>query len=149
MNGVKVDGQRIVDNRILTDGDQVMVGATALLFQEGGREEKSPQVGSGARAARRARLLSSNGDNHVLASETLLGRAVTSDIVVDDPGVSTKHARIVAPDATTYYLEDLDSATGTWLNGERVAPRRRELLADEDRIGLGAQEFRFQTGAAL
>ena len=64
-------------------------------------------LAGGRSLPRRARLVTPDGQEHVLASETLIGRAVTSDIVLQDPGVATKHARIVAPDAATYYLEAL------------------------------------------
>jgi pSer/pThr/pTyr-binding forkhead associated (FHA) protein len=144
-NGIKVGGQRIDGNRVLTDGDQIVIGATVLVFQESGREEKPAAVMG---VLRRGRLVTANGEEYVLASETLIGRAVTSDLVLDDPGVSTRHARIIAPDAVTYDLEDLDSAGGTWLNGQRLAPRLRTRLADGDRLRIGGQELRFQAGAS-
>ncbi len=144
-NGTKINGLRVDGNRVLTDGDQLLIGATTVVFQEGGREDAVPVGLTGA--PRRARLLTAGGEEHVLASETLLGRAVTSDIILDDPNISTKHARIVAPDAATYYLEDLDNPGGTWLNGRRLTPRERVLLADGDRLRLGSQDLRFVMGA--
>lgn len=153
-NGTRVGVQRVEGNRVLHDGDQITIGATNLVFQESGREIENPAGAHGVRPApapataapRRARLVTGGGDEHVLASETLIGRAVTSDIVLDDPGVSTKHARVVAPDAATYYVEDLDSAGGTWLNGERLAPRQRVRLAEGDTLRLSAYELRFSGG---
>lgn len=148
-NGTRVGAQRVEGNRVLRDGDQITIGATNLVFQESGAEVSPAPAGLGAGSAalRRARLVTGGGEEHVLASETLIGRAVTSDIVLDDPGVSTKHARVIAPDAATYYVEDLDSAGGTWLNGERLAPRQRVRLAEGDTLKLGAYELRFSGGA--
>jgi ABC-type multidrug transport system ATPase subunit len=51
----------------------------------------------------------------------------------DDPMVSGQHAKIVRL-SDRYVLIDLDSSTGTFLNGRRV---ERERLADGDVIGLG------------
>ena len=146
-NGVKVNGQRIDGNRVLRGDDQLTVGATTLVFREGGWEDSAPAAEGPV--MRRARLVADDGEEHVLASETLIGRAVTSDVVLEDPRVATRHARVVAPDAGTYYLEDLDSADGTWLNGRRLAGRQRTLLADGDRVRVGGRELRFQAGTRL
>ena len=75
-----------------------------------------------------------------------MGRAVTSDIVLPDPGVATKHARIVAPDAGTYYLEPLAEELDTLLNGRPLTPGRRVLLADGDELTLGRVTLRFLGG---
>lgn len=145
-NGTRVGAQRVEGNRVLHDGDQITIGGTQLIFHESGAEAPAAPNSGGA-GLRRARLITGGGEAHVLASETLIGRAVTSDIVLDDPGVSTKHARVVAPDAATYYVEDLDSASGTWLNGQRLTPHERVRLAEGDTLRLGAYELRFSGGA--
>lgn len=142
-NGVKVNGQRIDGNRTLADEDALTIGGTTLVFQVGGREETAAPSPV---EPRRARLILANGEAHVLASETLIGRAVTSDIVLADPSVSMKHARIISPDPTTYSLEDLESGAGTWLNGERLLAARRAPLAAGDLINFGTTKVRFQLG---
>jgi diguanylate cyclase (GGDEF)-like protein len=72
---------------------------------------------------------------------TSLGRMPGCTIVVDDPSVSRRHACLVREPGTTFRVEDLDSANGTFVNGQRV---RRASLASGDRIRLGRDtHFRF------
>jgi len=150
-NGVKVGGLPIRDNRGLKGGDEIQIGQTRLLFQqaeaaseaEGEARAPRPSAAVGGEPPRRARLIDARGLSHVLASETLIGRGVTADIVLEDPSVSTKHARIIAPDFATYYLEDLGSEQGSKINGVRVTPGQRTLLAPGDALTFGAAELRF------
>ncbi|MDB4994123.1 MAG: domain/GGDEF domain protein, partial [Myxococcaceae bacterium] len=68
------------------------------------------------------------------AGETVLGRSLEAAIRLADEGVSRRHARIVV-DVGRVFLQDLDSANGTFLNGE---PCNVALIKDGDRIQLGA-----------
>ncbi len=148
-NGVRVGARRVEGNRVLRDGDEIGIGETRLVFQQA--DARPPEAAAPAPAAippRRARLVAADGEAHVLASETLIGRAVTSDIVLADPSVSTKHARIVSPDAATYLLEDLGGEAGTTVNGRALPPGRRLPLADGDVLRLGSAEMRFVAGDA-
>lgn len=56
------------------------------------------------------------------------------DMVLVDDAVSPEHARISIAHGTVA-IEDLDSASGTYVNGERV---RRAVLAPGDRVTIGA-----------
>jgi two-component system cell cycle response regulator len=66
--------------------------------------------------------------------ETVIGCAAEADIRVLDDGVSRRHARIVLDDEEVC-IEDLESVTGTLLNGDRV---RRVVLRDGDQIQIGS-----------
>jgi len=68
-----------------------------------------------------------NGD------EIILGRTASS-FPIYDRGVSGRHTRIFRRQGA-FWIEDLDSTNGTFVNGARVV-RCRELL-DGDRIQLG------------
>ena len=62
-----------------------------------------------------------------------VGRAPGADIWLRDDGVSREHARI-EHDGRDYWIKDLGSANGTYVEGQRVD---RKALADGDIIQLG------------
>lgn len=63
------------------------------------------------------------------------GRGTDADVVVIDHSMSRQHARIVF-DAGEWLVEDLGARNGTYLNGERIANRRR--IGPNDVLKLGA-----------
>ena len=67
--------------------------------------------------------------------ELILGREQGSaDFVIDDPGVSRRHARVVA-DNGGVIVEDLGSSNGTYVNGERIAGPVELGAGDEVQVG--------------
>jgi pSer/pThr/pTyr-binding forkhead associated (FHA) protein len=64
-----------------------------------------------------------------------MGRAALNDLVLDQPGVSRQHAGIRG-DSEGYWIADLGSRNGTFVNGERLKSEPR-LLRNFDRIELG------------
>lgn len=71
----------------------------------------------------------------------LFGRSLQADVVLVDPTASREHARLTAT-GQGVLIEDLDSATGTWVNGIRVD---RLLLQTGDRLQIGTQQWAFET----
>jgi pSer/pThr/pTyr-binding forkhead associated (FHA) protein len=72
-----------------------------------------------------------------VGSGLVLGRE-QADVVIDDPGVSRRHA-VIRPVQDGLEIEDLDSLNGTWVNGRRIATATR--LAPGDRVTLGDSYF--------
>jgi len=64
---------------------------------------------------------------------TVLGRGSEADIVVDDPGVSRRHAEIRLDDGSAV-VRDLGSTNGTFVDGERASTAR---LSDGSSITIG------------
>jgi hypothetical protein len=58
-------------------------------------------------------------------------------------GVSRRHALIWCDDSN-FFVKDLDSTNGTYLNGRRLRPREQHLLVSGDVLRLGALEVRVQ-----
>jgi hypothetical protein len=52
-------------------------------------------------------------------NEIYLGRDITNDIVINDPEISRKHARLTYQSGG-YLLEDLGSTNGTFIDGQRI-----------------------------
>ena len=75
-----------------------------------------------------------------LDDEIFLGRGNDNEIVIKDPYISKKHLKIIE-DEGNYYLEDLNSANGTYINGDRIMDVVE--LANGDRIKIGQVEFLF------
>jgi diguanylate cyclase (GGDEF)-like protein len=67
-------------------------------------------------------------------AEMVIGRASDADILLDDEGVSRRHAKIVARSDGTAQLVDLNSTNGTFSNGVRVDA---QALRDGDKIQIG------------
>ncbi|MCC7475972.1 MAG: SpoIIE family protein phosphatase [Pirellulales bacterium] len=74
---------------------------------------------------------------------TVLGRSADCEIPLDVPAVSRRHAAIVQ-ERGHFFLEDLQSRNGTYLNDTRVT--ERTPLGEGDRLLVCDQEFRFYTG---
>ncbi len=70
-----------------------------------------------------------------------IGRSPDADVRIEDQYSSGVHARVYARSGA-YYVEDMSSTNGTYLNGSRLdgeAP-----LSDLDEIRIGDTEFRFE-----
>jgi hypothetical protein len=62
-----------------------------------------------------------------------VGRDDTCDLVIPDRQISRQHVRIYRQDEA-YFVEDLDSRNGTWVNNQQLKGTRR--LYDNDEINL-------------
>lgn len=90
-------------------------------------------------AASSPRLIVRHGPNPnqeypLVLTSNIVGREPINDVVFSDPEVSRRHARIVAQN-NSYYIEDLGSTNGTFVNGRRINAITR--LSNGDIIDLG------------
>jgi serine phosphatase RsbU (regulator of sigma subunit) len=95
----------------------------------------SPGSASAARVPSLAVINPSGNRSRVLVDPLpfLIGRQGDNHLVLRDNRISRTHARIVAENGD-YFLEDLNSSHGVFLNGRRVT---REKLSGSDRIDFG------------
>jgi two-component system cell cycle response regulator len=78
--------------------------------------------------------------------ETTIGRSEDSPVRLHDEGVSRRHARILRI-GNDVWLEDLESANGTRVNGDAIV---RQRLYDGDKIDVGGRTvLRFAHSDAL
>lgn len=97
----------------------------------------------------RARLVSraagASAEHALGGRKVAVGSDPANDLVIEHSTVSRRHA-ILTRRAGSYYLTDLGSTNGTYLNGRRLgAPAR---LRSGDELRFGALRFTFARGAA-
>ncbi|MDX2160177.1 MAG: FHA domain-containing protein [bacterium] len=64
----------------------------------------------------------------------IIGRGEDCDIVIPERAISRQHIRIFK-DNEDWFIQDMDSRNGTWLNGHKLLGEQR--LYDGDEINLG------------
>jgi pSer/pThr/pTyr-binding forkhead associated (FHA) protein len=69
-----------------------------------------------------------------------IGRLVSNDICLEDPFVSRHHC-VIRTEGDEYMIEDLNSANGTYVNGELV---KACSLTEGALIQIGSSLFRFR-----
>jgi pSer/pThr/pTyr-binding forkhead associated (FHA) protein len=107
-------------------------GRTRARSSRGGRTARQLIVTQGALAGTRVSL-----DSRPI----LIGRADDSTLVLDDDYASTRHARI-ALQGDEWYVEDLGSTNGTYLDRAKVTGPTRVPLGVPVRIGKTVIELR-------
>jgi hypothetical protein len=80
-------------------------------------------------------------------SSATLGRGQENTIRLDDLSVSRRHARIAYRQGG-YWLSDLGSMGGTWVNGTRLSAPRRVAASEVIDIGLCRLTVSFAGGSA-
>ncbi|HXF57224.1 MAG TPA: FHA domain-containing protein [Actinomycetota bacterium] len=76
-----------------------------------------------------------------LSGNLQVGRAEACQIRLDDAYVSSFHARIFSRDGS-WYVEDLGSTNGTWLNHRRITGPAELRAGDRLRVGKTTLELR-------
>jgi adenylate cyclase len=92
------------------------------------------------------------GERHVSLDEGStwrIGRTPENDVVLPADHVSRNHAMIQLTDSHEYYLLDLGSANGTFVDGARVSVPRSLKNGDEIRIGETALTFHYGGASAV
>src|SRR5438552_3999487 len=82
-----------------------------------------------------------NGARCAVHGSCSLGRSATNHVALAGEKVSRYHALIQQPDPNDFWLLDLGSCNGTWLNGRRVSQATR--LYDRDQIAIGPYVLTF------
>lgn len=72
---------------------------------------------------------------HIRKATTTVGRHHGSDVVIDDPSISRRHAEITYS-GDGYAVSDLGSKNGTFVNQDNIG-KSQHLLEDGDEISFG------------
>jgi pSer/pThr/pTyr-binding forkhead associated (FHA) protein len=144
-NGIMVNGSRIgaptpVDARARIEIADFRIVVESLT------PEATPSLASlaASQAAESVRLVAQGGpyDGSVFSvvGEMTVGRAADNQLVLDDPSLSRKHARLRGI-GRRLELEDLGSSNGTFVNGRKVG---RATSLPGDAVRFGELSFRLE-----
>jgi PAS domain S-box-containing protein len=67
---------------------------------------------------------------------TTIGRSSGNSIIIKDLSISRKHAKVTLS-GEKYFIEDLGSQNGTWINGHSMSPGYQIQLKEGDFISIG------------
>lgn len=84
---------------------------------------------------------SGTGQEWMVGASCSIGRAEDNDVILKDDKVSRRHALIHRQDDRSYWIIDLGSGNGTYLNGKRLMSPTP--LKNEDRIQIARQSLVF------
>jgi pSer/pThr/pTyr-binding forkhead associated (FHA) protein len=156
-NGVIVDGVRITAPTYVNAATRIDLAEFRIAVEPlggaaspGARQPRATPVPgtipSDAPALPAMRLVAEGGpyDGRVYdlaAQELAVGRAVDNDIVLDDPSLSRKHAKLRRAAADELEVEDLNSSNGTYVNGRKVG---RGGVHPGDVVRFGELNFRVE-----
>jgi pSer/pThr/pTyr-binding forkhead associated (FHA) protein len=165
-NGTSVNGEKITGNRELKDGDEIEIGSTRIKFiwDKSAEEEDD---GEKTRVASIADLEKKLPGQEVVKkrvkgnievklrvvegplqggifqdweSPLTIGRGLVNNVVLLDDAVSTAHSQIVQ-EGDTYYIVDLKSSNGTFLDGVKV---QKTQLHNGGKIKIGVSTLVFE-----
>jgi len=78
------------------------------------------------------------------AEAYVVGRDEGTDLVISRSSVSRQHARLERDESDRWWVSDLSSTNGTFVNEQRIV---RQRLSDRDQLRFGDAIFKFLTGA--
>jgi pSer/pThr/pTyr-binding forkhead associated (FHA) protein len=81
------------------------------------------------------------GAKYYLVDEVRIGRSTNSNIVLSDTYGSQQHARVFDSKGS-FYVEDLGSTNGTYVNGRKISYPLELRVGDRIKIGKTVFEFR-------
>lgn len=90
-------------------------------------------------------LMTVNGQDSVLIDKPIfiIGRnREVCDYVIEDRGVGRAHAQIRKVDSF-YFIEDMDSKNGTFLNDEKISSNQQYKLNRNDKVTIANVEYLF------
>jgi len=91
--------------------------------------------------AKQGAWLEGTGEKIAILGDCSIGRTPKNTIVLDSQKVSRRHAIINVQNIGEFWLIDLGSSNGTFLNGRRLHQPVR--LSDQDQLAIGDQVFIF------
>jgi len=139
--GTQVNGARIENSVTLNPGDQVGIGPVIIVFGLGENSITGASRGKVAPAAASQMLVFGKPADRIEVDRSLtFGREPGIDVVLNDPGVSRRHASAAPGERGGIVVTDLNSTAGSFVNGHRFDTHE---LTIGDRLQIGPFCFQF------
>ena len=124
----------------------VVRGLTVEPSARAGRSGRTGKNDAAAAGAGRPRCLMVHADGAKprtvkLGASMTIGRAPECELLIDDTYASSQHARLFGKNGT-WYVEDLGSTNGTFVNDQKLAAPAMVQPGDRIRIGTTVLELR-------
>ncbi len=84
-----------------------------------------------------------NGKKITLISKIIIGRSRSCDVILNDALVSREHA-VIQKIKDSYFIQDLNSKNGTFVNKQKVPFGQYVRLEKEDSIKIGKNTIQLQ-----
>jgi adenylate cyclase len=88
------------------------------------------------------------GATSLLVGRKASGQEVDLDLT-PDALVSRHHARLTLENGTEFWIEDLNSKYGTWVNGQNIKLKTRLWPGDKVQLGQTKLEIQMESGGAI
>ncbi len=148
-NGTLLNDERVSAPRKLQVGDRITLGSTVLAVVDGAGGRPEPPVAGPPSPvfapAEELAIIAGPAPQRRLTvrDELVIGRAGDGDgRLTEDPELSRRHARLARDADGRLTVEDLDSANGTFVNGERVRGCRVLRVGDALRVGTTTMQVK-------
>jgi serine/threonine protein kinase len=79
--------------------------------------------------------------------EITLGRAGSSDILLDYDALTSRHHAMLKREGEQYVIYDRRSISGVFVNGQKLVGDAGQMLSDGDHVRIGNYELRFRSDA--
>src|SRR6188472_1890533 len=109
-----------------------------------GRARRTQDPAAGASSLSTVTVLYDGRRYEVGAEALRIGRGATNSVVIADELVSPEHARIFLADGGLW-ISDLESRTGTYVNGEPLGSEPRRL-ANGDKVAIAGRTLQILRG---
>jgi ABC-type multidrug transport system ATPase subunit len=137
-NGTFINNQKVFNTFLINDSLEIIVaGEYSIRFDcennkrdANKKEEKVPIINTNELESNKIQI------DHLLKCKDLIkiGRSENNDVVIQSILVSRQHCELLKK-TSGWYLKDLDSTNGTFLNGKKVIGEVK--ISENDIIGVG------------
>jgi pSer/pThr/pTyr-binding forkhead associated (FHA) protein len=105
----------------------------------------APDAASGSNRYGKLRIKTPDGKTREFGLDqptVTVGRSADNQLAIDEISVSRRHARL-SVESGRLMIEDLGSANGTFIGGQRLAPNNPGLVSEDQTVRVGDVEIRY------